>query len=314
MSKLKQLASKDILSSFTRDKVEHECEIYTEHDITIPHVLQSCLFMMTHAETGIMNNLNSSRCENELLKLRSIFWHMSNLPRKLSRPSDYPSSPRVAIVAGLKASRGMTFQNPFIDFTCTSFCFTDTSSDTQRGAQNAQKFGRACGMLAEAFARPGRQPYLIATHRIMKDALVNEKILCERVVDLENGTRISLKDFIPEHDYQACVKRVVASIKKTIDLTRLRDQEAMTIIKAYYAISNNGTQPFTCHDIKNYHDQTARIIEEKSNNRKYLRMFQDQGYVTCMKMPKRQMFRNRFTDKGVDYVMGLLMGEEANSA
>lgn len=184
-------------------------------DYSISHVLQAALFMVTDEETRIKQNTSVE----EFNKLDAISNTIMNLDKALRRPNDFPEKPRVALIAGHLASRGITIQNPFIDFTCTSFCFTDTRDVVQRGATNTQRFGRACGMLTDAFARPNRQPILIATDGIVQDAIANEVALREKADSIENGTLISLKDMITKAEWDAVVK-------KTKDEIRLKPNKA----------------------------------------------------------------------------------------
>ena len=177
--------------------------IEQKEDYTLSHMLQSALFMMTDAEDRIKKNV----CLQEYVKLECISNAISNLPKKQRRPNDYPMAPRVALIAGHMAGRGITIQNPVIDFTCTSFCFTDTRDTVQRGATNTQRFGLACGMLMHVFARSGRQPILIATDGIMQDALANEAALREKASSIVNGSLISLKDLVTHEEWKRIMKQ-----------------------------------------------------------------------------------------------------------
>jgi hypothetical protein len=196
----------------------HDCNkkvvksgITQKEDYTMSHVLQAALFMMTREEARIKENISSV----EYNKLEVISNAIQNLDKSLRKPDDYPEKPRVALIAGLLASRGITVQNPFIDFTCTSFCFTDTRDVIQRGALNMQRFGRACGSLMDAFARPGRKPVLIATEGIMRDALANEEALREKAESIENGTLIALKELVTKAEWDRILKATKENIKDT---------------------------------------------------------------------------------------------------
>ena len=197
-------ADKGDLESYTdRERNIVDTGIFGKEDYTMAHVLQSALFMMTDAEKRIVANVSVE----EFRKLEAIAGYIAMMDKKLRRPKDYPKVPRVALIAGHLAGRGITFQNPGIDFTCTSFCFTDTRDMIQRGAVNTQRFGRACGQLMDVFAREGRKPVLIATEGIMKDALANEEALREKAESIENGTLISLKDLVTKADWDRVVKK-----------------------------------------------------------------------------------------------------------
>ena len=203
------------------------------------HVLQAALFMMTFAEERIRQHV----CLEEFVKLECLCNAIMNLSTKYRRPNDYPDKPHVALIAGQLAGRGITIQNPFIDFTCTSFCLTDTKDALQRGATNAQRFGRACGMLSHVFARPDRKPILIATEGIMKDAIANELTLCEKAQQIKNGTLISLKDLVTKKDWTRIINKTrIALQHKELKLHTSNDQLIDGVSKnslQYYFESKN---------------------------------------------------------------------------
>ena len=184
--------------------------ISCKEDYSLSHVLQAALFMMTDADHRIKENVT----QEEYNKLLGLSYAIYNLDRDLQRPNDYPDRPRVALIAGNLAGRGITIQNPGIDFTCTSFCFTDTKDSIQRGAVNTQRFGRACGSLLTAFNRPNRRPIMVATPEILKDALANEKALQDKADSIENGTLISLKDLVTASEWKAVVKATKINMKE----------------------------------------------------------------------------------------------------
>lgn len=175
--------------------------INSREDLSMPHILQAALFMGTAADARI----REFAAPEEYLKLQAIY-------AALERPKDYPKKVRAALIAGNLASRGITFQNPAIDFTCTSFCFTDTRDAISRGAANTQRFGRACGMLGDVFARPGRQPILIATKGIVTAAVANEKAVLEKAKAIPNGELLALKEMIGDDEW----KKIMNKSKKEI--------------------------------------------------------------------------------------------------
>ena len=194
------------------DKTEEEdveTGIMDSTDYTMSHVLQASLFMRTNQEERIKAHTR----DFEFKKLEGISNAIANMRKSLRRPNDYPRNPRVALIAGHLAGRGITIQNPGIDFTCTSFCYTDTKDALQRGATNMQKFGRACGSLGNVFAREGREPILIATHGIMRDALANEMALKEKAELLEDGTMISLKDLVTKFEWEKIMEKIEKRLK-----------------------------------------------------------------------------------------------------
>jgi hypothetical protein len=201
---LNALADAGRLSKITKGENRVKTGINSKDDLTLPHILQSALFMGTKAVNRIQKNADPI----EFLKLEKI--HAALDPY---RPDDYPKDPRIALIAGNLASRGITFQSPVIDFTCTSFCFTDTNDAASRGATNTQRFGRACGMLAEAFKRDGRKPILIATEAIVDAAVANEMAVMTKAKDIPNGELFCLKDMITKEEW----KEIQALAKKKIE-------------------------------------------------------------------------------------------------
>lgn len=191
------MADKGELSEIRKGGKRFKTGINSKDDLSMPHILQAALFMNTSAKQRIRTNTS----QIEYFKLKVINAYMN-------RPKDFPTDPRVALVAGHIAGRGITFQNPDIDFTCTSFCFTDTKDAITRGATNTQRFGRACGMLNDTFRRPGRQPVLIATKGIVEAAVANEKLVIEKAKEIPNGTMLSLKDLITEEEWKRIMKNI----------------------------------------------------------------------------------------------------------
>jgi hypothetical protein len=155
---------------------------------THSHILQAAVFMNTNAEARI----KESCVPEEFARLEQLAAKMT-----AARPKDFPNIPRLALIAGRKAGRGITFQNPGIDFVCTSFCFAHVKDTTQRGAINTQKLGRAFGALDGLVTRPGRQPLLIATKQLLVDAGANRDTL-----DIPTEL-VSLKDLVPTDVYMS---------------------------------------------------------------------------------------------------------------
>ena len=189
-------------------------------DVSMPHILQAALFMNTRADHHrIRKNIE----HGEYVKLAAIH-------RVMRRPADFPTEPRVALVAGHIAGRGITFQNPDIDFTCTSFCFADTHDATSRGATNTQRFGRACGMLEHVFERPGRRPVLIATRAIVDAAVANEEMVVQKAREIPNGTRICLKDLITEKEWRHIFTRVKKTHRDNDNEEKKKKQDDVSLV------------------------------------------------------------------------------------
>lgn len=188
-----------------------ESSIEQKEDYALPHMLQAALFMNTDYEDIIKGKIE----ETEFIKLKTLSNALDNMKSHENRPIDYPDKPIVALIAGNLASRGITFQDPTIDFVCTAFCFTDTNDKTQRAAINSQRFGRACGMLSNVYSSDsGSKPVLLATENILCGAISNELILREKAALIENGKLFSLKDMISQEEW----KRVVDKAQKKISM------------------------------------------------------------------------------------------------
>lgn len=177
--------------------------IECKEDLTISHILQSTLFMNTHHQSRIENNTDAT----EFIKLKSI-------SKIINRPDNYPKNPKVAIIAGTMAGRGITIQNPYIDFVCTSYCFTDISTKTDRGASNTQRFGRACGLLGDIFIRRENKPIMLSTKEILRAAIANEKSLFEINNKINENELIMLKSLVSHSDWVEILKEAQKEIKK----------------------------------------------------------------------------------------------------
>jgi hypothetical protein len=212
---LQSLADTNSLStilSSTTPPTQVPTRINQKEDLSLSHILQASLFMMTEHEPMIKESTSQEEF-NKLLAISRALTSPHFHPSK-RRPIDFPTNPKVALVAGHLAGRGITIQNPTIAFTCSSFLFTDTKDASQRGATNAQRFGRACGMLKEIFTDPSKPaPILIATPAIMKDALANEQALSAAASQHPNGTLIALKDLITTKDWQKAQRETKQRIK-----------------------------------------------------------------------------------------------------
>jgi hypothetical protein len=200
--------------------------IECKEDISMSHVLQAALFMTTDIEDRIKHNI----CNDEYNKLDAISHAICHMEYPWQRPDDYPIVPRVALIAGHLAGRGISIQNPFIDFTCTSFCFTDVKDIAQRGASNAQRFGRACGMLKDVFSRENRLPKLIATEAILQDAIANEKCVVDNLSRLDQGALVSLKDLIGKKEWEQIVKDVKKSLRAKVNVKKLKKTNDVNVL------------------------------------------------------------------------------------
>lgn len=220
------------------------------------------------------------------------------MDKSIRRPKDYPVTPRVALIAGHMAGRGITIQNPLIDFTCTSFCFTDTKNLVQRGATNAQRFGRACGMLSDVFSRPGRMPILIATEGILQDAIANEKALFEKASLIENGSFISLKDLISDSEWDSVMKatKIFLNVKK---LTNEQNEIARidVLIMRYYNMFGKKNIVFIYKNCNT--DDICNNINKKDHGKNHKTLIQN-GYLIKINCDIT------FTELGKEYAINLI--------
>ena len=175
--------------------------IHSRFDISLSQVLACACFMGTDYEETLLKDIEKS----DIVKLSAIFRRLES-DRDDERPDDFPMNPYVAIVTGHMAGRGVSFQDARINFVCSSFAFLDVNDTTQRGANNAQRFGRSCGILLDVYKK--NMPTLIATKNIIANAIANEKLLYEKADIYENGTLVSLKDLISESDWRQMKKKV----------------------------------------------------------------------------------------------------------
>lgn len=278
--------------------------IKTKNDYTLSHILQASLFMRTNEEARI----KQYAAPEEFTKLDAIAASMKS-QRNSRRPAEYPKQPRVALVAGLMCGRGITIQNPQIDFTCTSFCFTHTRDIAQRGAQNTQRLGRACGNIMEAFARPNRQPILIATEGIMRDAIANEHVLMEKTQSIEDGTRVRLRDIVSQADWERIMKNMKEGLKvhkkgrkydraNTIDgvsieaLMQYMSNDKLVIGKLvqylyHYALKNNTS--ILVEDLKDAIEYKKGLDEFMSNIRSASSINSRYGKIWCVSNSKIHM-------------------------
>jgi len=217
-----------------------ETGIESFDDISLSHILCASLLMKTKDYGREM-----CACDIEWARLNV-------LNNSVRRPRDYPiSGLRIAIVAGHMASRGNTIQNAMIDFVCTSHCFTDSIDAAQRGAINAQRFGRACGLLLDTYRVRGREPVVIATEQILRDALSNETMLMEESERFargdggsDGGRTICLADFVTSSKWSLCLRRskkkVVESAELAVAAMKARRPKVKVVLKKRMEVDEAG--------------------------------------------------------------------------
>ena len=276
------------------------CNIHGESDFTLLHTLQAALFEDATCFCSI-----GDESWQKLRMISSFF--------QVLRPDDFPiEDPRVALVAGNLASRGVTFQDSTIGFVCTSCCFSSNNLDTQqRGASDTQKLGRACGKVMAFFNRPGNEgipkPIIIAPKNMMSNAYANIKSL-EAIVPNINGEFVCLKDMIPEEDWQHHLQQSKYVVQQRSEMSM--DNK---MLQLYYRVATHGytrsPTTFTCDDVSRYSSE-ARRIEELTHDRKFLKRFNQPGSfwrpavcITSVKTGGR--WYNTFTPEGIEYVRSI---------
>lgn len=211
--------------------------IESKQDLTMPYIIQSALFMNTNAQNRILKNVE----DEEMVKLRVLGNAIcTSLDKTKRRPLDFPKTPRVALITGHLANRGNSIQSPIIDLACTAFCFVGKTDTAQRGATNAQRFGRACGMLSDIFVNQKRQPILIATQNIVQDALANEAAVKEKGEELKEGELVSLKSLLTKADWDRVIRNTKQSMICSLKDNIITRRDAMRRLLAILA-SNKAT-------------------------------------------------------------------------
>lgn len=172
-------------------------------ELTLSHVLCTCVMMGTKDAKEIKKHVGLSdwRC------LMGLYMH-------ISRPSDYPSTDiRCAIVSGNMIGRGITIQSASLGFVCSAFVFTDTNDKKQRGANNCQRVGRACGLIKEVLMARGNKPVMIATAKVMQDAIANEDVSVKKGSVLKDADLICLNTLISDQEWKHIQRDVGARMK-----------------------------------------------------------------------------------------------------
>ena len=240
-SEIENLAKKQRLARYIDGLVHYKTGINGVEDITMPYMIQAGVFMNTQVEDRIRQSVTPEEFRRLKVINNAIHYSIDGV-----RPDDWPMQPRVALIAGHIASRGNTFQNPVIDLSCTSFCFTGVTDTAQCGAKNAQKFGRACGNLLNIFVNPERKPVLVATENIVRDALANEHSLRDKAAKLQDGELVSLKELITKEEWDAAVAKSKKQLADRTVQTKLHMYQQLLV--EYFAISKQGVNSFTLKD------------------------------------------------------------------
>jgi hypothetical protein len=288
---IESMVGRGMLEKYVDGEGIHSTDMAQKEDITIPHILQAALFMNTASQKRIVDNVKDPQ---ELIKLKALSAAIcASLEKSKRRPDDWPGNPRVALIAGHIAGRGNTFQNPMIDLACTAFCFTGKSDRVQRGATNAQKIGRACGLLGDIFVTQMRRPVMIATKAVLEDALSNELALREKAMQLENGELVSLKELITKSDWDRAIStsmKKMASEKIEAAAEISKDTAVMMILQMI--ADADGVASLSWVNLQAYDTRLYKMLK-KQNKRLVHEMFEG-GLLE--QANKRSMWR--ITDTG----------------
>ena len=208
-TELEIFADKKKLAFFQdKNRTYKKTGINSKNDLHLPEVLQASLLINTQEQTSIYNTLNF----DQIIRLKKINQFVCDVVEK-TRPMDYPISPKIAIVGGNIIGRGITLQDPSLNFILTSCCIINKKDIIQKGATNSQKFGRLCGNLKDVYQQ-NTSPCIISTNDVLFDAHINQKVLDKKVQNIPNGTLVCLKDFIDEHDWKLSTKNTSKILKE----------------------------------------------------------------------------------------------------
>lgn len=177
--------------------------INSEYDYTLPHVLCGALCMGTELEERVQSN----SLPEEFAKLEMIQKCIMQFDVAMQRPDDYPEIPRIAVVGGSIASRGMTLQDPEVGFTYTLYCFDHTKDDNLQGANNTQRFGRASGALWQVYEKD-EKPIVICSSHILACACSNQEMIAEKAKAFSSGVPLMLAERVTESEYSEKIKQM----------------------------------------------------------------------------------------------------------
>lgn len=257
-----------------------ETGIRCKNDLVLPHVLCAVLFMGTTEESRVLQNCTDDSYRAKLHVISNV---VSQLGRKFRRPLDWPSDqPRVAVIAGHIAGRGITIQNPMVDFVMTSFVMTDTNDKDQRGAMNAQRLGRACGLLRHVY----KEPILLCTKELLEAAIANENTIQKKTED----KIVVLKDLVDKKVW-ASAKRIALTItnKKlpTVNYNQSLDQDTdakcTRFSKAHITkvildlLASSPSKSMKLCDIRDHNEKVYKYLQRQ--NRRTLTHMAEEGLI-----------------------------------
>jgi hypothetical protein len=291
--------------------------IDNKFDITMSYMLQAAIFMDTDID---YNRIQHNVCAKEYVKLCALnnaITSSSSVGKTNARPSDWPQKPKVALIAGAIAGRGNTFQNQMIDLVFTSFIFAGESDTKQCGALNAQRFGRACGLLGDIFIHKNRRPTVVITEEVLRDALANEIALYEKAKEIKDGTMIALKDLISREEWETVMSRSRKQVKEASHTNKPKSTiiigndiiyskagtsqitVADRLLMEYYKFSAKGTQSFTYDDINKC--PQAKVIHTVDHHRSHKLLF-NEGYIETIKNGTNSKKTFIMTQKAIHYL------------
>lgn len=173
---------------------------YADLGMFVPAIKNSTEYTLSHLLYCAIYDRDSIECDGiEKEKLESLFDFFDAI-----KPDDFPKNPKVAIIAGHVASRGISIQNQQINFVCTACVFAESSGSSQLGAINAQRVGRACGLLMDYINKNNMIPILITTKKAMKETKGSIAVI-DYV--LQKGS-CSLPALISKKEYKDIIDRI----------------------------------------------------------------------------------------------------------
>jgi hypothetical protein len=162
--------------------------INSRNDYTLSHILHSIIYKKKDITCDGVE-------KKKLLKMTKYI--------NIIKPSDFPEDPITAIIAGIIAGRGISIQNQAINFVCSSYIFIETYSNSQAGAINAQKIGRACGLLLEYINKSNTTPTLLTSKKAMIETLAS----MEAIKFAKNKNNVSLGDLVSKDEWKNIISR-----------------------------------------------------------------------------------------------------------
>jgi hypothetical protein len=171
---------------------------YANEGLFEPEIRSSTDYTLSHLLHSIIYKKKDITCDGiEKKKLSKLTKYIN-----IIKPEDFPKDPIAAIIAGHVAGRGISIQNQAINFVFSSYVFVESSNKVQGGAINAQKVGRACGLLLEYMNNFNVKPILLTSKRAMIETLASMAVI-DFAKTREN---MKLYDIIDKEEWKSVLK------------------------------------------------------------------------------------------------------------